>query len=413
MTRRRFKSLLEFREAVIIAWAAIRANKLRSGLTTLGVVIGIIAVTLMGTAIAGVNSAFRESIAGIGADVLYIQRFTWLRGEEEWRLAHNRRPLTVQNAREVERLSDYAATVAVESNGQGSITYKRRHANGVWVAGNNENCLSARSLNLQSGRFLTTADVNSGHKVCVIGAALAEKFFPNGGALGAKIKLNDTPYEVIGTLAKQGGFFSGQFDNQVVIPITCFNREFERWPAELTILVKVNDPSQMENAREELRAIMRRIRRVPPGKTEDFAINQQDAIIKFFNTIAGTIGAVGLFITSLSLFVGGIGIMNIMYVSVAERTREIGVRKAIGAKRRVILAQFLVEAGTITFLAGCLGLALAWPMTLALNQFIAAQLPWWLAGVALVVSILTGVISGFLPAWRASRLDPVEALRAE
>jgi putative ABC transport system permease protein len=246
-----------------------------------------------------------------------------------------------------------------------------------------------------------------------LGNYLAERFFPQGNAVGHRVKLDGMNFEVIGVIEKQGSFFTGfNFDNQIIVPVTRFMQDLDRWP-DLSVIVKVNDPTQMEDAKEELRGIMRRLRRLDPEQKDDFAINQQDALIKFFNRVGGIIAALGLFITSLSLFVGGIGIMNIMFVSVAERTREIGVRKAIGAKKRTILVQFLVEAATITFLAGLLGLAVSWPLTLVVNLFLAATLPWWLAGVALLVSILTGVVSGFLPAWRAAGLDPVDALRSE
>lgn len=405
--------LTEFKESVVIAWAALRANKLRSALTTLGIIIGIVTVTLMGTAIAGLNTAFKKSIAGIGADVLFIQRFAWFSSEQEWRASRNRRELTLQNARDIERLSEFAQAVSVESQGSGTVSSDRRKARGVWVVGNNERSLEVRGLTLTAGRWLSPSDVQSGRPVCVIGAYLAERFFPFGGAVGSKLKLNDMPFEVVGVMDKQGSFFTGfNFDNQIVIPITRFNQDFSRW-ADLSIMVKVKDPAELENAREELRGIMRKLRRVPPERDDDFAINQQDALISFFNRVGGTIAALGLFITGLSLFVGGIGIMNIMFVSVAERTKEIGIRKAIGAKRRTILVQFLVEAATITLLAGVAGLVIAWPLTLVVDHFLAASMPWWLAAVALLVSVLTGVVSGFIPAWRAARLDPVEALRAE
>ena len=214
-------------------------------------------------------------------------------------------------------------------------------------------------------------------------------------------------------MEKQGTFFTGfNLDNQIVIPITRFTRDFSRWP-DLTIQAKVRDIAQIDDAKEEIRGIMRKLRRVPPDMPDDFAINQQDALITFFNAVGGTIAAVGLFISGLSLFVGGIGIMNIMFVSVAERTKEIGIRKAIGAKRRTIMVQFLVEAATITLGAGMLGLLIAWPLTLVVDRFLAASMPWWLVAVALLVSILTGLVSGFLPAWRAARMDPVDALRAD
>ena len=403
----------EFREAARIAWAALQANRMRSALTTLGIVIGVVTVTLMGTAITGINTAFRKSIAGIGADVLFIQRCSWFTDEAGWRASRNRRPLTLQNARDVERLSTFASAVSVESQGNGTVSHGRRKARGAWVVGNNEQSLEVRGLNLAAGRWLASGDVLGSRPVCVLGSYLADRFFPFGGALGSKVKLNDMPYEVVGILETQGTFFTGQnLDNQIVIPVTRFTQDLARWP-DLSIMVKVRDPASMDDATEELRGILRKLRRVPPDRDDDFAVNRQEALVSFFNRVGGTMASVGLFITGLSLFVGGIGIMNIMFVSVAERTKEIGVRKAIGAKRRTILIQFLVEAAAITLLAGVLGILIAWPLTLVVDRFLAASMPWWLVAVALLVSVLTGVISGFVPAWRAARLDPVEALRSE
>ncbi len=403
----------EFREAVRIAWSSLRSNILRTSLTTLGIVIGILTVTLMGTAITGLNSAFRKSVGAIGADVLFIQRFSWFSSEAEWRASRNRRELTLQNARDVERLSTFAKAVSVESNGRGTVQLDRRKAKGVWVAGNSDQSLEVRGLTLTAGRWLSPGDVQAGRAVCVIGSYIAEKFFPYGGAVGSRIKLNGMPFEVVGVLDRQGSFFDGtNLDNQMVIPITRFTEEMTRFP-DFSIAVKVRNPELMEEARQELTGIMRKLRRVPPDAPDDFSINQQEAIVAFFNRVGGTIALVALFITSLSLFVGGIGIMNIMFVSVAERTREIGIRKAIGAKRRTILVQFLVEAASITLGAGVAGILIAWPLTLVIDQFLAATMPWWLVGLALLISTATGVVSGFLPAWRAAGMDPVDALRAE
>ena len=403
----------EFREAVRIAWSSLRSNVLRTSLTTLGIVIGILTVTLMGTAITGLNSAFRKSVGAIGADVLFIQRFSWFSSEAEWRASRNRKELTLQQAREVERLSTFAKAVSVESNGRGTVQLDRRKAKGVWIAGNSEQSLEVRGLTLTAGRWLSPGDVQAGRAVCVVGSYIAEKFFPYGGAVGSRLKLNGMPFEVVGVLDKQGSFFDGtNLDNQMVIPITRFTEEMTRFP-DFSIAVKVRNPELMEQAREELTGIMRKLRRVPPDAPDDFAINQQEAIVAFFNRVGGTIALVALFITSLSLFVGGIGIMNIMFVSVAERTREIGIRKAIGAKRRTILVQFLVEAASITLGAGLVGILIAWPLTLVIDQFLAATMPWWLVGLALLISTATGVVSGFLPAWRAAGMDPVDALRAE
>jgi putative ABC transport system permease protein len=169
----------------------------------------------------------------------------------------------------------------------------------------------------------------------------------------------------------------------------------------------------MQEAMEEIRGVVRKLRKVPPGMEDDFSLNQQDILVKTFHRVGGIVASVGLFITGLSMFVGGIGIMNIMFVSVAERTREIGVRKAIGAKRRAILVQFLIEAATICLLGGLLGLAVAFPASLALKKFLPASMSFLVAGLAILISLITGLVSGFLPAYRAARMDPVEALRSE
>lgn len=403
----------EFREAVGIALGALRANKLRAGLTTLGIVIGIVTVTLMATAIDGLNQAFRKSIALIGADVLFIQRFSWFTNREEWLKTRNRRELTLAQARDVARLSTLSRAVAVEAHGSVDLKYGNRSARGVWVAGNTEDSGLVRGLSVAEGRWLSEPEVLGARPVCVIGHEIAVKFFPLEAAVGKRIRVGRSSCEVVGVLEKQGRFFTGaNLDNQVVIPITRFTSDVARWP-DLTIMVKVRDAERMEEAREELTGIMRQLRRVPPGLPDDFAINQQDALIRNFNQIGGSLALVGLFITGLSLFVGGIGVMNIMYVSVAERTREIGVRKAIGAKRRNILTQFLIEAVLISIGAGLLGLAVAWPMTWVIDHFLAARMSIPTAIAALSVAAVTGIVSGFLPAWRAARMNPVDALRSE
>jgi putative ABC transport system permease protein len=183
---------------------------------------------------------------------------------------------------------------------------------------------------------------------------------------------------------------------------------------DIDIQVKASSPSQFDDAREELHQTMRHIRHLKPGEPDNFSINQQEQFVKWFHEQAGTIAVIGLFITSLALFVGGIGIMNIMFVSVVERTREIGVRKAIGAKRRTILLQFLTEAACICFFGGLIGIGLAWIATAAVTQWLfPARMSPGIVVISVIVSLLTGVISGFLPAWRAARMDPVEALRSE
>lgn len=403
----------EIREGLVISWHAILGNKLRSGLTTLGIVIGILTVTLMATAIDGLNVAFKKSMAGLGADVLYVQRFTWAFGDMDWWKLRNRRPMLVSYAKEISRMSKFAMAISVESDGNATVSYDKRTARGVWIAGNTDQSLLVRGIGVRLGRFLSTAESDGGRPVCVLGDDVAKRLFPNENPLQKRVKIGSGAYEVIGVMDKMGQFFTGfNFDNQVVIPVTRFTSDLTRWP-DVSINVRVRDVKDMGEAEEELRGIMRKIRRLPPGEPDDFGINQQEFFLKAFNRIGSVIASLGLFITSLSLFVGGIGIMNIMFVSVAERTKEIGVRKAIGAKQRTILIQFLIEAALICGLGGLIGLAIAVPLSLIIDHFLAARLSPVIAGAALGLSLLTGVVSGFLPAWRAARMTPVDALRSE
>jgi len=246
----------------------------------------------------------------------------------------------------------------------------------------------------------------------VLGAEIADKLFQRESGVGKRVKIGERNFEVIGVNEKFGQFLFGNMDSQVIVPITRFMNDFAHRPY-VFFMVKVRDPAQMDEAKEELRGVVRKLRRVAPGAEDDFAINQQDILVQTFHRIGGIIASVGLFITGLSLFVGGIGIMNIMFVSVAERTREIGIRKAIGAKRRTILFQFLIEAAAICLLGVLLGLAIAFPLTLVLKNFLPATMSVAVVSLAILIALLTGVVSGLLPAFRAARMNPVDALRSE
>ena len=404
----------ELSEGLSISWEAIRANKMRSALTTLGIVIGIVTVTLMGTAIDGLNKAFHKSISIIGADTLFVNRFNWMmHTEEDWLKVRKRPFITLEQAHSVEKQMTLSRGVCPVVNTQQSVRYQRHSCDSVEIIGTTDQFLVTSGFTIGDGRFLTPSEAEGGRPVCIIGNDVATNLFINETPLGKRISIGNRSLEVIGVLAKQGSFLGLQsLDNEVIIPIPQLLTGYYRNP-DFEIQVKVAHVEQLEEAKEELRGLMRKIRRVAPGDPDNFAINQQEQFVSFFNKVAGTIAAVGLLITSLSLFVGGIGIMNIMFVSVAERTREIGVRKAIGAKRRTILLQFLIEAATICLLGGLLALALAYPLTLLLARYLPVTLSWPVIGLAILVSLITGLISGFLPAWRAARMDPVEALRNE
>jgi putative ABC transport system permease protein len=405
--------LVELKEGLGISWGAIRANKMRSVLTTLGIVIGILTVTLMGTAIEGLNHAFLKSISFIGADVLYVQRYNWfMHSYEEWFNAQKRRPITLAQVRALQEQLSLARAVAPTVDAQLPIKYKNRRSDSVMIIGTTDQFLYTSSIGILVGRFLTASEVEGDRPVCVIGCEVATNLFQRQSPLGQKISIGPANFEVVGVLEKQGSFLGAiSLDNQAIIPLKQFVSAFYSDP-DYEIQVKVKDLTQLDEAKEELRSVMRQIRRLAPNQPDDFAVNQQDQFVKLFHQVAGTIAAVGLFITGLALFVGGIGIMNIMFVSVAERTREIGIRKAIGAKRRTILLQFLIEAASICLIGGLIGLALAWSLTLLVHKFFPVTMSLPIVASALLVSLVTGVLSGFFPAWRAARMNPVDALRS-
>jgi putative ABC transport system permease protein len=405
--------LTELKEGTGISWRAIRANKMRSVLTTLGIVIGIVTVTLMGTAIAGLDRAFLKNISFIGADVFYVDRFDWFsHSHESWMKMRKRRRLTLEDATRLREQLTLAKAVAPVADSDASVRFQRRGSDNVHVIGTSDQYVYTASVGIALGRFFSQTEAAGGQPVCVIGSEVATNLFRRAPPLGNRIKIAGGSFIVVGVLEKQGTFL-GMFslDNQVVIPEPQFTSQIWSHP-DYTIQVKAKDLEQLEEAKEELRGAMRKIRGLAPNEPDDFSINQQDQFVKMFHKVGGTIAAVGIFITGLSLFVGGIGIMNIMFVSVAERTREIGIRKAIGAKRRSILVQFLVEAASICLLGGLIGLAIAWPLTLLMQRFLPATMSLPVVGLAIGLSLVTGVVSGFLPAWRAARMNPVDALRS-
>ena len=406
--------LTELREGLAISWSAIRANKLRSVLTTLGIVIGIVTVTLMGTTIEGINRAFLKSISDIGTDVLYVDRYSWfIQSQQEWNQAMKNPRIVLGEVDTLQRQLTLAGAIAPVASENASVKFNKRGSSSVPVIGTTEQYQLTSGLNVEAGRFLSAAECDGGRPVCVIGSDLATNLFPQAQPVGQKITVASHAYEVVGVLEKQGGFSdSGDVDSEVIMPLAQFTYAIWQNP-DYEIQVKAKNLGQLDDMQEELRAVMRHARHLAPGDPDNFSINQQNQFLEMFHRVAGTLAAIGLFITGLSLFVGGIGIMNIMFVSVAERTREIGVRKAIGAKRRTILLQFLIEAACICLIGGVIALLIAWPATLLLQKVMPATMSPIVVCFALFVSALTGMCAGLLPAWRAARMNPVDALRNE
>lgn len=403
----------QWMEYLRFAYDALSSNKVRFLLTTLGILIGVTAIIIIFTAIQSINKYVEGEISSIGSTSLYLSKFPWVITNNYWEL-RNRPEVTLDDYKKLHGIVKTARWIAPQYEAMRTIQYRNKNLQRVYTIGSNADYIYTDNAETEYGRFFTEMEVDRARPVCIIGQNVWDELFENEDPLGKRVKINGYPHRVIGILEKKGSFFGFDMDNQVIIPYTTFRGiSFHRRGA--TIAFRTEEPALIDEMREEIRGGMRRIRKLAPGEPDNFAINQQDMLSDFYDKLTGTSYLVVFIIATISLIVGGIGIMNIMLVSVTERTKEIGVRKAIGATRKNIIYQFLSESIAISSLGGIIGIVLGILIAQGLLQYI--KLDATVSAGTIIIgygfSAFVGIVSGMYPAVKAARLNPIDALRYE
>lgn len=403
-----------------MALGAIRTNKLRSALTLLGIVVGVFSIIAVMTAMGVLRSSIEEGLAGLGANTFRIQKSDVAFGSthEQRRRWRMRRDITYDQAVYVSERLTLAEAVGIECWTGGKVAFWRGQKTNpnIGVGGENADGYITNDMSIAAGRSFSDQEITDGRNVTILGQTVVEKLFPPWlDPVGEEIRVDGTMYKVVGVFALKGGVLGRDHNTFVIIPITTFFKKYGREGRSVNILIKARSREEFDDCMEEARSALRTVRRVPPADKDDFGYFSNDSLITQFNAFTLYVRLGVLLISSIALLAAGVGIMNIMLVSVTERTREIGIRKAVGARKSDILAQFIIEAiilceigGVIGVIAGILagngiGIWLDWP----------AVIPWDWAVIGLGVCSLVGMVFGVYPAWKASTLDPIEALRYE
>jgi len=404
-----------FLEGIIIAIQSIWANKLRTILTLIGIIIGVTTLIAVVSVINGVNKYITSRIETLGSNTFIIDREGLITSEEEWLKARKRKNITVEDMRAVARYCDLCGNVGGTAEpSMTKVKYGADYLDDIWVVGATYNYLEISDVDIDYGRPLNESDDIHRSAVCLVGPDIVSNLIKYGSALGEDIKVGKYYFRIVGVGKSRGSFLGMNQDNWVVVPLTTYQKYFGRRKS-ISIYAKAKDMRVMEEAQDQARTILRARRKLQYNQKDDFGIMTTATFIELYNNLTATLWLVLVFVSSIALVVGGIVIMNIMLVSVTERTREVGIRKAIGARRRDILWQFLVEAATLAVIGGGIGVLIGILFALVLDYAspLPATVELWAVVTGLVVSSGVGIIFGLFPAVKAARLDPIESLRYE
>jgi putative ABC transport system permease protein len=409
----------DIRESAYMALDTVRTNKLRSLLTILGVSVGVITVIFMVSIIQGLNKSFAEQIEALGSNAIWATKFEPSFGHQPNSEELHRKELTLEDADAIRREAPSVLSVSpIYRKIAETVRYEDKQSDTPILIGATSYYEFTQSSYVGRGRFITDLDVEERSNVCVIGQDLVRALFPFTEPLGKEMKIAGRPFRVVGIMEPLGNFLGQSRDNSVFIPI----KTFEKYYPELTfpqdvfvIIVRPVSRAYVKSAVDEMTEILRRRRRVPAGAANTFGISSQDALLDVYNQLTGATYLVLTAISFVALMIGGIGVMNIMLVSVTERTKEIGLRKAVGATKLNILSQFLIEAVVLTAIDGLLGLAIGELASILMNAYspLPAFVPAWAIVVGVGISAGVGIVFGLWPAWKAARMDPIESLRYE